>query len=309
MSKAFVFSGQGAQYNGMGKELYDEYSVVRDVFDQASHELEMDLAEICFNEDDRLHWTPITQPAILTLSHAIEQVVKAEGVHPDKVAGLSLGEYTALVSAGVFSFKDAVNLVHKRGSFMDEAVPEGVGKMSAVMGLESKVVEDVCQKVAEEDYVAPANYNMPGQLVIAGTKEGVEKASKQLEEAGAKRIIPLNVSGPFHTNLLEPAAKQLEKELKKATINSLALPVYSNTTGEAYAGQEDVVPLLVKQVMSPVRFEQMINQMITDGTDTFIEIGPGKTLRSFIKKIDRSVTVKNVENKKQLLKAIELFKD
>lgn len=305
MSKAFVFSGQGAQYNGMGKELYDEFSIVRETFDQASNELEMDLAEICFNEDDRLHWTPITQPAILTLSHAIEQVVRAEGIHPDKVAGLSLGEYTALVSSEVFSFKEAVNLVHKRGTFMDEAVPEGIGKMSAVMGLDAEVVEEVCKKVSNEDYVAPANYNMPGQLVIAGTKQGVEKATQELEEAGAKRIIPLNVSGPFHTELLEPAAKQLEKELEKATIHSLSIPVYSNTTGQAYNGKEDVRPLLVKQVMSPVRFEQMIKQMIADGTDTFIEIGPGKTLRSFIKKIDRNVTVKNIENNKQLQKVIE----
>jgi [acyl-carrier-protein] S-malonyltransferase len=307
MSIAFVFSGQGAQYNEMGKDLYDQFPYVREIFDQASQELEVDLAEICFQEDERLHWTPITQPAILTLSHAIEQLVKQEGVKPEKVAGLSLGEYTALVSSGAFSFKDAVRLVHRRGTFMDQAVPDGEGKMAAIMGLNSEIVEEICQNISKISYVQPANYNMPGQLVIAGTKEGVELASKELDKTGAKKIVPLNVSGPFHTKLLEPAAKQLEKELNSTPIQTLTTPVYSNATGLAYTSDEDIIPLLVKQVMSPVRFEQMIRQMIADGTETFIEIGPGKTLRSFIKKIDRGVTVKNIENVKQLHKTIELF--
>lgn len=309
MSIAFVFSGQGAQYNGMGKEFYDSYPEVKNTFDQASEQLGIDLARICFEEDERLHWTPITQPAILTLSHAIENIVKQAGILPDRLAGLSLGEYTALVSSGVFTFDEAVSLVHKRGQFMDEAVPKGEGKMAAVMGLEASVVEEICQEVAAKDYVQPANYNMPGQLVIAGTKKGVELASEKLEQVGAKRIIPLNVSGPFHTKLLEPAAQKLEKEIEQRSIQELTLPVYSNTTAQQYASKEDVSSLLVRQVKSPVRFEQMIKQMIQDGTDTFIEIGPGKTLRSFIKKIDRGVTVKNIENPKQLHKAIKVLAD
>lgn len=305
MSIAFVFSGQGAQYNGMGKEFYDAYPEVRAIFDTASKKLDVDLAELCFEENEKLHWTPLTQPAILTLSHAIEQVAIKEGLKADRVAGLSLGEYTALVSSGAFTFEEAVSLVHKRGHFMDEAVPKGEGGMAAVMGLNASEVKEVCQIVSEEAYVQPANYNMPGQLVIAGTKEGVERASKELEAAGAKRIIPLNVSGPFHTKLLEPAALKLKEEIQTYEIKELGLPVYSNTNAQMYAGKEEVLDLLVQQVMSPVRFEQMIEQMIEDGVDTFIEIGPGKTLRSFIKKINRSVTVKNIENPKQLQKAIE----
>lgn len=305
MSIAFVFSGQGAQYNGMGKEFYDAYPEVRAIFDTASKKLNVDLAELCFEENEKLHWTPLTQPAILTLSHAIEQVAIKEGLKADRVAGLSLGEYTALVSSGAFTFEEAVSLVHKRGHFMDEAVPKGEGGMAAVMGLNASEVKEVCQIVSEEAYVQPANYNMPGQLVIAGTKEGVERASKELEAAGAKRIIPLNVSGPFHTKLLEPAALKLKEEIQTYEIEELGLPVYSNTNAQMYAGKEEVLDLLVQQVMSPVRFEQMIEQMIEDGVDTFIEIGPGKTLRSFIKKINRSVTVKNIENPKQLQKAIE----
>lgn len=307
MSTAFVFSGQGAQYDGMGKELYNEYSEVREIFDCASERLRVDLTEICFKNDERLHWTPLTQPAILTLSFAIEQLVKNAGLTPDLVAGLSLGEYTALVSSGAFPFGEAVSLVHKRGLYMDQAVPEGQGAMAAVMGLDSETVERVCEEITLKSYVQPANYNMPGQIVIAGEKEGVEMASDRLENEGAKRVIPLNVSGPFHTKLLQPAAHNLEKEIANITINDLKIPVYSNTTGKQYQNKDAVPALLVKQVMFPVRFEQMIQQMIEDGATTFIEIGPGKTLKSFIKKIDRSVAVKNIENKKQLDDAIKMI--
>lgn len=307
MSLAFVFSGQGAQYNGMGNDFYHEFEEVRDIFDRASEQLKVDLAKVCFEEDERLHWTPFTQPAILTLSHAIEQLVKNQGIIPDKVAGLSLGEYTALVSAGVFSFDEAVSLVHKRGTYMDEAVPDGKGAMAAVLGLEAEVIEKVCLDVSTHSYVQPANYNMPKQIVIAGESEGVKIASEKLETAGAKRIVPLNVSGPFHTKLLQPAAEKLENEINKVKINQLSIPVYSNATAGKYENKECVQSLLVRQVMSPVRFEQMIQQMIKDGTETFVEIGPGKTLRSFIKKIDKNVQVKNIETTSQLHKTIELI--
>ncbi|WP_225744170.1 ACP S-malonyltransferase [Marinilactibacillus sp. Marseille-P9653] len=305
MSTAFLFSGQGAQYDGMGKELYDQYGIVKQTFDKASEALSINIAELAFNQNEKLHWTPLTQPAILTLSHAIEQLMQEAGIKPDMVAGLSLGEYTALVSSEVFTFEDAVKLVHKRGQFMDEAVPEGVGAMAAVMGLESEVVEKICDEISETHYVQVANYNMPGQIVVAGIQAGVTQAIKELEEAGAKKVIPLNVSGPFHTKLLEPAAKNLEVELKNIRTKEFLYPVYSNTNARAYENIDEVIPTLVQQVMSPVRFEQMIRQMIKDGADTFVELGPGKTLKTFVKKIDRSVSVMNVENDKQLHKAIE----
>ncbi|WP_208558779.1 ACP S-malonyltransferase [Marinilactibacillus kalidii] len=305
MSTAFLFSGQGAQYDGMGRELYEQYDSVKRTFDKASEILEIDMAELAFNQNEKLNWTPLTQPAILTLSHGIEQLMLEAGVKPDMVAGLSLGEYTALVSSEVFTFEDAVKLVHKRGQFMDQAVPEGVGAMAAVMGLESEVVEKICDEISETHYVQVANYNMPGQIVVAGIKEGVQVAIQKLEEAGAKKVIPLNVSGPFHTKLLEPAAKNLEVELQTIETKPFLYPVYSNTNARAYTSLEEVSNTLVQQVMSPVRFEQMICQMIADGADTFVELGPGKTLKTFVKKIDRSVTVMNVENDKQLHKAIE----
>lgn len=311
MKIAFVYSGQGAQYQGMGQEFYDAYQVVRDVFDTASKALDLDMAALCFEENDQLNETTYTQPAILTVSMAIDALLKENGIEPEVVAGLSLGEYSALVKAEVLDFSEAVQLVKKRGQFMTEAVPSGVGAMSAIMGLDREVVETVCAEVERSGVgvVTPANYNMPGQIVIAGIKAAVEEASERLVENGAKKVIPLQVSGPFHTALLEPASKQLAKALETVSIHEPKLPIVSNTQASVIKQQQEIAPLLERQVMSPVLWEDSVREMINElGVTTFIEVGPGKALSSFIKKIDRSVTILNVENQKSLEKTLEKLK-
>lgn len=301
MKTAFLFSGQGAQYNAMGKDFYDEYSEVREIFDTASRQLGTDLAEICFNEDERLDETPFTQPAILTVSHAIEHILKKTlDITPSAVAGLSLGEYTALVSSGALSFEEAVPLVHQRGSLMEKAVPDGEGAMAAILGLEAETLNRICDRVSKDAYVAIANFNTPEQLVISGETEGVKKAMSEATDMGAKRAVALNVSGPFHTKLLEPAGEAFSKSLDKVDFKTFDIPVYSNVTADVYPDTEAIRSLLTSQISSPVKFEQMIRQMISDGVTTFIEVGPGKTLRSFVKSIDKNVTVKNIEKVKQL---------
>ena len=307
MKIAFVYSGQGAQYPGMGRELYEEYEVVRDVFEEASTALEMDVAALCFEENDKLNKTTYTQPAILTLSVAIDALLKEKGIQPEMLAGLSLGEYSAFVKADVLDFKTAVKLVKKRGQYMTDAVPTGKGAMSAVMGLDRDTISEACDEASELGIVSPANYNMPGQIAIAGIKEAVEKAGELLLEKGAKRVIPLQVSGPFHTTLLAPAAEQLAKAIKQVTIKDPLLPIVSNTTAKVFSSKEEIAEVMVKQVMSPVYWEDSIKKMIDMGVDTFIEVGPGKTLSSFIKKIDKSVTIMNVENKKTLEKTLNKF--
>ena len=306
MKIAFVYSGQGAQYAGMGKELYEQYSSVREVFEQASEVLQLDMQALCFEENDLLNQTMYTQPAILTVSMAIDALLKEKGLQPDVVAGLSLGEYSAFVKAGVLSFPDALRLVKKRGQYMTEAVPLGEGVMAAVMGLDRAVIEQICQEVAaEHGVVSPANYNMPGQIAIAGLKEPVAVASERLSEAGAKRVVPLTVSGPFHTSLLEPAAKQLKEEIKTVAVADPAIAIVSNTTAQPFEDAESIQHLMMKQVMSPVYWEDSVQKMIEMGVDTFIEIGPGKTLSSFIKKIDKTVQIMNVENTKSLEKTLQ----
>ncbi|MER2063014.1 MAG: ACP S-malonyltransferase [Alkalibacterium sp.] len=301
MKTAFLFSGQGAQYKGMGKDFYDGYNDVRDIFDSASSQLGKDMAELCFSEDPRLNETPYTQPAILTVSHAIEHILKKElDIMPDAVAGLSLGEYTALVSAHALSFEEAVPLVHQRGSLMEKAVPDGEGAMAAILGLGGEALAKLCEEISKESYVTIANYNTPEQLVISGETTGVKKAMSEATAMGAKRAIPLNVSGPFHTKLLEPAGRAFSESLGNVHFTSFDVPVYANVTAEKYPDTEAIMSLLTRQISSPVKFEQIIRQMISDGVTTFVEVGPGKTLRSFVKSIDKNVTVKNIEKVKQL---------
>ncbi|MFC6346340.1 ACP S-malonyltransferase [Vagococcus carniphilus] len=308
MKIGFVFSGQGAQYLGMGKEFYENSDTFKNRIDQASDILGVDLAHIMFEEEEKLNLTEYTQPIILAISVAISEMVKSKlAFKPSVCAGLSLGEYTALVESGSLSFEKAVALVNKRGKLMQEAVPAGVGAMTAVMGAERDVVEKACLEASKVSGVYPANYNMPGQIVIGGFKEGVEEATKLLKEAGVKRLIPLKVSGPFHTPLLEEASIKLNLLLKEVSFEEMSIPVITNVTGKEISSQADIIDTLTKQVMSPVYFEDCIKTMIDSGVELIIEIGPGKTLSSFIKKIDKTMTTKHVEDTKTMEKLIAFF--
>lgn len=308
MKTAFIFSGQGAQYAGMGKELYDNFDCVKKVFDKADSVLDFKVTDMCFGEDERLNETEYTQPALLTMSYAIAKLMEEKGLKADYAAGLSLGEYSAHTASGTMSFEDAVKLVRKRGKFMTEAVPKGEGAMCAVLNLGADKIQEVCDEVSDIGRCMIANYNAPGQIVIAGDKNAVEKASEAVVEKGAKRAVMLNVSGPFHTSLLKPAAEKLSEELKSVELNDMNIPVITNLTAEVVKDKSEVKDILVKQVMNPVRWEQSVKKMIELGVDTFVEIGPGKTLSSFVKKaakeVGADVSIYNVEDMKTLEKTL-----
>lgn len=297
MKTAFLFSGQGSQYTGMGQDIYENFKLAREQFEEASDCLGYDMAALCFEENDRLHLTEYTQPAILTVSTAILRVAQAEGLTAEAVAGLSLGEYTALVASQALTFSQAVQLVAKRGKFMSDCAPEGSGKMVAVMNADPALIEQICRKVATDtgQIVAPANYNTPQQIVIGGETEAVDQAVVQLQEAGVRRCVPLKVSGPFHTPLLKQAASDLKAELARVSFSPMRLPVVGNVTAEVLT-DEEVIPLLEKQVMSPVRFYDSIQTLQQLGVTNFIEIGPGKVLSGFMKKIDKTLTTSHIEN-------------
>lgn len=306
MKIGFVFSGQGAQYLGMGKEFYETSPIFKDYIDRASELLAIDMPNIMFNDEEILNLTEFTQPIILTMSLAISEMIKTNlGIKPEIVSGLSLGEYSALVESGALDFQTAVSLVRQRGKFMQEAVPKNVGAMTAVMGLDREIVKNVCLEASEISGVYPANFNMPGQIVIGGYKQGVSIAEELLKERGAKRLIPLTVSGPFHTPLLEPAAQQLNSLLETMTFQDMLIPVVTNVSGEVIKSPTDIKETLTQQVMSPVYFEDCIKKMIELKVDMIIEIGPGRTLCSFIKKIDKSVQTFNVDNQKTFDKLAE----
>ncbi|HQD49544.1 MAG TPA: ACP S-malonyltransferase [Defluviitaleaceae bacterium] len=305
MKTAFIFAGQGSQYAGMGKELASHFKEAMDVFDQAQEVLDFDIKELCFEDKNaRLNQTQYTQPAILTVSIAALRAIENQ-IQADLVAGLSLGEYSALVAGGALDFKDAVSLVRKRGQFMEEAVPQGTGGMRAVLGLSGEEVDAVIATI-EDGIVEVANYNCPGQIVIGGEIKALNSAEEKLKEAGAKRVIPLSVSGPFHTSILKGAAEKLRKELEKVTFTEPTIPIISNVNAD-YADIKEIREILTKQVMSSVYWEQSIRKMLEDGVDTFVELGPGKVLTGFIKKIDRNVTVCNVEDISSLEKTLELL--
>ncbi|WP_270345306.1 ACP S-malonyltransferase [Lactococcus petauri] len=295
MKTAFLFSGQGAQKLGMAKDLYDEFDIVRETFDQASQVLGYNLRELIDNDETKLNETQYTQPAILTTSVAILRLLSEQGIKPDLVAGLSLGEYSALVASGALDFAEAVALVAKRGQYMTEAAPTGSGKMVAVMNTEAALIEEICEQAAERGIVSPVNYNTPAQIVIGGQAEAVDYAVELLKEAGVKRLIELKVSGPFHTAILKPASEKLAKELEQVNFNSFKLELISNTTAKVMKDSE-VKELLTRQVMEPVRFYESIETMKALGVQRFIEVGPGKVLSGFIKKIDKEASFTNVED-------------
>ena len=313
MSKiAFVFPGQGSQYVGMGKDIYENYESAKRIFDTANEELDIDLKEIMFNgPEEELTKTENTQPAILTLSTAITEIIKENtDINVEGCAGLSLGEYSAMVYSGAFEFKDAVSLVKKRGRFMQEAVPAGKGTMAAILGLDRNVLIDCLNKAKEYGIVEAANFNCPGQIVISGEIPAIEKAVELCKESGAKKAVILKVSAPFHSSMLKPAGEKLSIELDNIAVKSLKVPVISNVSGD-YIQIDNIKESLIKQVSSSVLWEDSVERFINDGFDTFVEIGSGKTLKPFIKKVASKLGVEvnifNVENSESLQEFIKII--
>ena len=300
---AFIFPGQGAQYCGMGQDFYENTRTGRRIFDRASELLGFSVPELVFEKNDRLDITEYTQAAMVTTCAAILKVMEENGYHADVTAGLSLGEYASLIAANAMSVEDAILTVRKRGILMQEAVPVGIGGMSAVLGMNADQINKIVDNL---ENVQVANYNCPGQIVISGKLEAVLTASEKLKEAGAKRVIPLNVSGPFHSYLLADAGKKLGEFLEKVTLKRPEIPYAANVTAQYVTEEDKIKPLLEKQVSSSVRWQQSVEYMIADGVDRFVEIGPGKTLSGFVKKISRDVEILNVEKLSDLekLKAI-----
>jgi [acyl-carrier-protein] S-malonyltransferase len=294
---AFVFPGQGAQAVGMGKDAYDASPAARAVFERADAALGFALSRIIFEgPEDELRQTENTQPALLTVSAALLELI-AGRVRPDYVAGHSLGEYSALVAAGVLSFEDAVRAVRLRGEFMEAAVPGGQGAMAAVLGAERGALQALCEAVsAETGLVVLANVNCPGQIVVSGTAEGVRAVVERGKEAGAKRVIPLEVSGPFHSPLMQPAADRLEQVLAELTMRDAEVPVIANVTAEPVTSAEEIRGLLKRQVTAPVLWEDTVTRLVGLGVDTFVEIGSGSVLTGLIRKTDKSVTVHTVNS-------------
>ena len=296
---AFIFPGQGAQYVGMGKDFYDSFPMCQEIYKAASEASGLDVEALCFTDNEEINITEYTQIAMLATEVAMLKAVEAKGLKPDVCAGLSLGEYGALVASRAMSYEDVFRVVRKRGMYMQEAVPSG-GGMTAVLGLDTEKIEEICAQTPGN--VSVANYNCPGQIVITGEVDALAKASEKLTQAGAKRCIPLKVSGPFHSSMLIGAGEKLANELEDVIVHDIQIPYITNVTADYVTKVDEVKPLLKEQVSVGVRWQQSVERMLADGVDTFVEIGPGKTLSGFVKKISREATVINVEKVEDLEK-------
>lgn len=307
---AFVFPGQGSQTIGMGKSVVEKSDQAKSIFESADQRLGYSLSDIIFNgPDEKLTLTTNAQPALLTTSIGILTCLEEAGIRPDYTAGHSLGEYTALVAAGAIEFEDAVFAVHKRGEYMEEAVPNGEGTMAAVLGMDRNDLQKVTDEVtANGDSVQLANLNCPGQIVISGTVKGVEKASVSAKENGAKRVLPLQVSGPFHSELMKPAAQKFVEVLNEVKVKDSNIPVIANVTAAPISNASDIKEKLIEQLYSPVLWEDSVLTMLELGVDTFIEIGPGKVLSGLIKKINRNVKTYSVQDFESCQSVVEELK-
>jgi [acyl-carrier-protein] S-malonyltransferase len=306
MRTAYIFPGQGSQAVGMGRDLFDSFAAAREVFEQADEALGFRLSELCFSGDEaELQLTANTQPAILTASVAAYRAARSEGLAaPDFVAGHSLGEYSALVAAGVLDFADAVRTVRARGTYMQEAVPVGVGAMAAILGLDVTAVEAGCAEAAQGQVCSPANINSASQIVIAGDADAIDRACEILKEKGAKRAIRLNVSAPFHCALMMPAQERLAADLQQLNYSAFAFPVFHNVDAAENSDASLVSDKLTRQVSSPVRWLESVENMIAAGANRFVEIGPGKVLTGLVRQISRDVTYANIENAESLKEAL-----
>jgi [acyl-carrier-protein] S-malonyltransferase len=303
---AFVFPGQASQYPGMGKELAEKYAVARAVFEEADQALGFSISKMCFEgTEDDLKQTANTQPAILTCSVAAFRVAAEKDLQPDFVAGHSLGEYSALVAAGGLKFADAVQLVRKRGLYMQDAVPAGVGAMAAILGLSPAVVADACKRAAENEVCTPANQNSPEQTVISGHAAAVKRAVEIASQLGAKRAVILPVSAPFHCALMMPAQEKLAKDLDKTTFSDLPVPLVTNVDADTETTGAEAKDALVRQVSMPVRWEESVRLLIDEGVNTFVEVGPGRVLTGLLRQIERSVAALNIEDEKSLATTLD----
>ena len=301
---AFMFPGQGAQYVGMGQDFYEQIPVCKEMFELAGKASGLDVPALCFEENEQINITEYTQIAMLAAEVAMLKAIEEKGLKPDVTGGLSLGEYGALAASGVMSVEDVFRIVRKRGIYMQEAVPNG-GAMTAVLGLDTETIEKICEET--EGTVTIANYNCPGQVVITGEESAVQAAAEKLTATGAKRCVPLKVSGPFHSPMLVGAGEKLAKELENVEIHDIQIPYIANVTADYVTDKAQVKPLLEKQVSSSVKWQQTVERMITDGVDTFVEIGPGKTLSGFMRKINKDMRVINIEKVEDLGKLDEII--